>query len=134
MDVLAVHQACKFAKEWTTSGKGPLVLELVTYRYGGHSMSDPGTTYRTREEIQRMRSTQDAINGIKTYLSEWGVADEKTLKNIDKSAKAEVDQAVTEAKASPQPDVDEFWRDVYYKGTEPAFLRGRTMDEVRNFN
>lgn len=80
MDVLSVQQACKFAKEWTTSGKGPLVLELVTYRYGGHSMSDPGTTYRTREEIQQMRSSQDPINGIKHYLTEWGISDDKTLK------------------------------------------------------
>ncbi|KAG7571361.1 hypothetical protein FFLO_00713 [Filobasidium floriforme] len=133
MDVLSVHQACKFAKEWTTSGKGPLVLEFVTYRYGGHSMSDPGTTYRTREEIQRMRSTQDAINGIKTYLSEWGVLDDKELKNIDKKAKAEVEQAVTEAKESKPPGLDKFWEDVYYKGTEPAFLRGRTQDEMKYF-
>lgn len=129
MDVLSVHQACKFAKEWTTSGKGPLVLEFVTYRYGGHSMSDPGTTYRTREEIQRMRSTQDAINGIKTYLSEWGVLDDKELKNIDKKAKAEVEQAVTEAKESKPPGLDKFWEDVYYKGTEPAFLRGRSVEK-----
>lgn len=133
MDVLSVHQACKFAKEWTTSGKGPLVLEFVTYRYGGHSMSDPGTTYRTREEIQRMRSERDAITGLKTYLTQWGVSDDATLKGIDKSAKAEVDQAVEEAKQAPEPGLEEFWTDVYYKGTEPPFLRGRTMDEMKFF-
>jgi len=80
MDIIASHQAVKFAREWTTSGKGPLLLEFVTYRYGGHSMSDPGTTYRTREEIQRMRSTQDPIKGLQKYLEEWGVASEEDLK------------------------------------------------------
>ncbi|KAJ9112110.1 hypothetical protein QFC20_002290 [Naganishia adeliensis] len=130
MDVLAVHKACQWAKEWTTSGKGPLLIEFVTYRYGGHSMSDPGTTYRTREEIQQMRSTRDAITGIKTYLSEWGIADDAKLKAIDKAAKAEVDEAVAQAKKDAFPDLKAFWTDIYYDGTEPPFTRGRVKDEM----
>ncbi|NXD32448.1 ODPA dehydrogenase, partial [Spelaeornis formosus] len=103
MDVLSVMQAVKYAKEWTTSGKGPLLLEMVTYRYGGHSMSDPGTTYRTREEIQHMRSSNDPITGLKNLLLEWGVVEEAELKKIDKEARAVVEKAVEEAKASPEP-------------------------------
>ncbi|RKP13372.1 Dehydrogenase, E1 component, partial [Piptocephalis cylindrospora] len=68
MDVLAVRSAVAFAREWTTSKKGPILLEMETYRYGGHSMSDPGTTYRTREEIQHMRSTRDAITGLRQRI------------------------------------------------------------------
>lgn len=105
MDVLSVHNACKYAKEWTTAGKGPLLLEFITYRYGGHSMSDPGTTYRSREEIQHMRSTNDPIAGLRNRLLESGVVEESELKRIDKAAKAEVDAAVEEAKKSPEPDI-----------------------------
>lgn len=76
-------------------------------------MSDPGTTYRTREEIQQMRSTRDAITGIKTYLSEWGIADDAKLKAIDKAAKAEVDEAVAQAKKDAFPDLKAFWTDIY---------------------
>ena len=61
-------------------------------------MSDPGTTYRTRDEVQKMRSTQDPIRGLQRYIEEWGVASEEELKAIDKNAKATVDQAVEEAK------------------------------------
>ena len=70
MDVLATYQASKFAKDWASQGNGPLVLEYETYRYGGHSMSDPGTTYRTREEVQHMRSRNDPIAGLKAVLLE----------------------------------------------------------------
>ncbi|KAF8753479.1 Acetyltransferase component of pyruvate dehydrogenase complex [Rhizoctonia solani] len=93
------------------------------------SMSDPGTTYRTREEIQRMRSTQDPIKGLQKYLEDWGVASEEELKTIDKEAKAEVDKAVEEAKASPEPDPKDLWTDIYYKGTEPPYMRGREREE-----
>lgn len=113
MDVLAVMQAVKYAKDWTTSGKGPLLLEMVTYRYGGHSMSDPGTTYRTREEIQHMRSSNDPITGLKNHLLEWNVIPEADLKKIDKDARAEVEKAVEEAKQSPEPSQDkDMWTDI----------------------
>jgi len=133
MDIIASHQAAKFARDWVTSDKGPILLEFVTYRYGGHSMSDPGTTYRTREEIQRMRSTQDPIRGLQKYLEEWGVATEEDLKAFDKAAKQEVDKAVEEAKASPEPDVKDLWTDIYYKGTEPPFMRGREREEIHRY-
>jgi len=130
MDIIASAQAVKHAREWVLSGKGPLLLEFVTYRYGGHSMSDPGTTYRTREEVQRMRSTQDPIRGLQRYIEDWGIATEADLKALDKAAKEEVDKAVEEAKASPEPRAEDLWTDIYYQGTEPPFMRGRERDEV----
>jgi pyruvate dehydrogenase E1 component alpha subunit len=97
-------------------------------------MSDPGTTYRTREEVAKMRSSKDCINGLKKYIMDWGVASEADLKAIDKAAKAEVDEAVEEAKKSPEPDIKEtLWRDIYYKGTEPPSMRGREREEVHYY-
>jgi len=131
MDVLAVKAAVEYGKEWTRSGKGPLVIEYVTYRYGGHSMSDPGTTYRTREEIQRMRSTNDPIAGLKTKLLDWGITTEDELKQIDKDARAMVDGEVAEAEAMAVPDANPkvLYEDVYVRGSEPNFLRGRIPEE-----
>lgn len=83
-------------------------------------MSDPGTTYRTREEVQKMRSSQDPINGLKRYLTEWGITDEAHLKQLDKDAKAEVDQAVKESKESPEPDLKDFWTDIYVRSPSPS--------------
>ena len=121
MDVLAVAHASKFAREYTISGHGPLVMEFVTYRYGtllavvgltlgGHSMSDPGTTYRTREEIQNMRSSNDAIQGMKSKLLEWGVVSENELKEIDKNARKKVDDEVAAAEKSPERIVHSYSR------------------------
>jgi len=133
MDVLAVVQAVKHTKDWVVNGNGPILLEFVTYRYGGHSMSDPGTTYRTRDEIQRMRSTQDPIRGLQRYIEEWGLASEEQLKQFDKDAKAEVDAAVEEAKASPFPEESELWTQIYLEGSEPPFIRGREREEIHYF-
>ncbi|KAH6913633.1 pyruvate dehydrogenase e1 component alpha subunit [Coprinopsis sp. MPI-PUGE-AT-0042] len=134
MDIIAAKQAVQYARNWAVDqGNGPLILEFVTYRYGGHSMSDPGTTYRTREEVQRMRSTQDPIRGLQKYLEEWGVASEQELKAIDKEAKTVVDAAVEKAKSSPEPAVKDLWSDIYYKGTEPEMMRGREREEFHRY-
>ncbi|KAG6815976.1 hypothetical protein H0H87_009703 [Tephrocybe sp. NHM501043] len=134
MDIIASLQAVKYARKWAVEEqKGPLLLEFVTYRYGGHSMSDPGTTYRTREEVQRMRSTKDPIRGLQSYIEEWGLATEQELKQLDKDAKAEVDAAVQEAKASPEPEAKDLWTDIYYKGSEPPVMRGREREEFHRY-
>jgi pyruvate dehydrogenase E1 component alpha subunit len=110
-------------------------------------MSDPGTSYRTRDEVQEMRAKRDTILGLKKNILEWGVTDEASLKvslqsrvasraysqAIDKAAREEVDTAVEEAKQSPFPDLKEFWTDIYYKGTEPPFMRGRDKEEVHYY-
>ncbi|KAL8745880.1 MAG: hypothetical protein Q9190_002026 [Brigantiaea leucoxantha] len=131
MDILAVKAAVEHGKRHTVAGQGPLVLEYVTYRYGGHSMSDPGTTYRTREEIQRMRSTNDPIAGLKQKLLDWNVTSEEELKGIDKDARGYVDGEVAEAEkmAAPEPTWKNLYEDIYVRGSEPQFLRGRTPDE-----
>lgn len=131
MDVLAVKSAVEYGKQWCLDGKGPLVYEFVTYRYGGHSMSDPGTTYRTREEVQRMRSTNDPIAGLKQKLMDWGVTTEEELKGIDKDARTHVDEEVAKAEAMAVPDATPkvLFEDIYVKGSEPAFVRGRIPEE-----
>ncbi|SHO75778.1 E1 alpha subunit of the pyruvate dehydrogenase (PDH) complex [Malassezia sympodialis ATCC 42132] len=132
MDVLAVKRGTEFAREYTTSGNGPLLMELVTYRYGGHSLSDPGTTYRTREEIQKMRSSSDPIQGLKTQILDWGVIEEDELKKVDKAAKEEVDKAFEEAKASKEPSVEELCTNIYVDGTGPTWVRGREREEIHH--
>lgn len=136
MDVLAVKAAVKYGKEWTAADKGPLVLEYVTYRYGGHSMSDPGTTYRTREEIQRMRSTNDPIAGLKQKILDWEVTSEDELKKIDKEARAHVNEevAAAEAMAPPEPNNSILFEDIYVRGSEPAYIRGRVPEENYHFS
>lgn len=82
MDVLAVRESAHFAINHCINGKGPIILETMTYRYSGHSMSDPGTSYRTREEVQDVRQTRDPITSFKEKIVTAGLATTDELKVI----------------------------------------------------
>ncbi len=110
MDVVAVWEAAEAAVAHCRAGNGPYLLEMLTYRYRGHSMSDPGK-YRTREEIQKMRSEHDCIEHARQQLVEQGV-DEEALKKIDTDIKARVAEAAEFAQSSPEPDPSELWTDI----------------------
>ena len=111
MDVLAVRDATKKAAAHARSGKGPMILEMMTYRYRGHSMSDPAK-YRTREEVSEMREEHDPIDMVKSRLLKEKWADLDALKAIDKEIKGIVGEAVEFAKTSPEPDPSELYTDV----------------------
>ena len=110
MDVLAVRAAGEVAVAQCRAGHGPYLLEVQTYRYRGHSMSDPAK-YRTREEVQKMRSERDCIEQARHRLAEAGIA-ESALKQIDDEVKKIVQEAADFAQASPEPDESELWTDV----------------------
>lgn len=112
MDVLAVRDASRKAVDHCRSGKGPYILEIKTYRYRGHSMSDPAK-YRTREEVQKMRDERDPIEAVRSLLLTGGHATEDDLKAIDKDIKAVVNAAADFAKESPEPALEELWTDIY---------------------
>ncbi|WP_164156301.1 pyruvate dehydrogenase (acetyl-transferring) E1 component subunit alpha [Sandarakinorhabdus rubra] len=111
MDVLAVRGAAKQAIEWVRGGKGPLLLEMKTYRYRGHSMSDPAK-YRSREEVQAMREKSDPIEGLKHEIIEAGHADEAALKAIDREVREVVAEAADFALEAPEPALAELTTDV----------------------
>jgi len=111
MDVLAVKEAGARAVQHCRAGKGPFILEMQTYRYRGHSMSDPAK-YRPKDEVQKMRSQHDPIEHVKTLLIEGGHAGEDELKAMDKEVKAIVSDAAEFAQTSPEPDPSELWTDI----------------------
>jgi pyruvate dehydrogenase E1 component alpha subunit len=112
MDVFAVKAAGEKAVAHCRAGKGPYILEMNTYRYRGHSMSDPAK-YRTREEVQKMREERDPIDQVRDLLMRGDMATEDDLKEIDKSIKAIVNGAAQFAQDSPEPAEAELWTNVY---------------------
>ncbi|TVQ58730.1 MAG: pyruvate dehydrogenase (acetyl-transferring) E1 component subunit alpha [Rhodobacteraceae bacterium] len=111
MDYVAVKEAGLKALAHCREGHGPYILEMNTYRYRGHSMSDPAK-YRTREEVSKMREEKDPIEHVRKMLLEMGAA-EDDLKAVDKAVRERVNDAAAFAQESPEPDVAELWTDVY---------------------
>ncbi len=112
MDVRAVRAAGEKAVAWAREGNGPIILEMLTYRYRGHSMSDPAK-YRSREEVQKVRQEHDPIELVRRRLIEAGHATEADLKAIDTEIRGIVGEAAEFAQAAPEPDPSELTTDVY---------------------
>ncbi|MTH96828.1 pyruvate dehydrogenase (acetyl-transferring) E1 component subunit alpha [Roseibium sp. RKSG952] len=111
MDVRAVMAASEKALDWCRSGKGPYILEMITYRYRGHSMSDPAK-YRSKDEVQKMRTEHDPIEQVRKRLLENGWATEDELKALDKEVRAVVAEAAEFAQTDPEPDASELYTDI----------------------
>ena len=112
MDVVAVRDAGVKAAAHCRAGKGPYILEIKTYRYRGHSMSDPAK-YRTREEVQKMRAQRDPIESIRSLLVSEKLSTDEEIKIIDKEIKEIVNSCAEYAKESPQVPAEELWTDIY---------------------
>ena len=111
MDVTEVRAAAEEASEWCRSGKGPFILEMKTYRYRGHSMSDPAK-YRSKEEVSKVRQETDPIDTLRERILGSSIADEARLKEIDREVKVLVTAAAEYAQQSPEPDVSELFTDI----------------------
>src|ERR1700730_2331182 len=111
MDVRAVKAAGEKAGEWCRAGKGPYILEMLTYRYRGHSMSDPAK-YRTREEVQKMRTEHDPLEQVRVRILENKLASEDDLKKVDAAVREIVNEAAEFATNDPEPDPAELWTNV----------------------
>jgi pyruvate dehydrogenase E1 component alpha subunit len=113
MDVRSVYAAAQRALEFARSGQGPYILEMQTYRYRGHSMSDPAK-YRSKDEVTRMREEHDPIEMVRRRLGEVHKMGEDELKGIDGKVREIVNDAAEFATHDPEPDVSELWTDVLH--------------------
>nr|XP_055152167.1 pyruvate dehydrogenase E1 component subunit alpha, testis-specific form, mitochondrial isoform X2 [Symphalangus syndactylus] len=113
MDVLCVREATKFAADYCRSGKGPILMELQAYRFHGHSMSDPGVSYRTREEIQEVRSKRDPIMILQDRIVSSKLATVEELKEIGTEVRKEIDDAAQFATTDIEPHLEELGHHIY---------------------
>jgi len=113
MDVFAIREAFKLCKEHCLAGKGPIMLEADTYRYHGHSMSDPGSSYRTRNEIQGVRQERDPIERVRKIILQEELATKEELKDLDKQIRREVEDEIGKAREAEQPGDEELFANIY---------------------
>ncbi|XP_047998508.1 pyruvate dehydrogenase E1 component subunit alpha, mitochondrial-like isoform X2 [Leguminivora glycinivorella] len=125
MDIITTREISRIAADYSRSGNGPIVVQFQCYRYYGHSMSDPGTSYRTREEVQHVRQTRDPLNLFKAVLIEAKLASEDEIEAINKKAKKVCAEAKDAAAAAPSPDPADLYTHVYVKYLEQP--RRRTV-------
>jgi pyruvate dehydrogenase E1 component alpha subunit len=112
MDIRAVKTAGDKAVKWCRQGNGPIILEMLTYRYRGHSMSDPAK-YRPKEEVDKVRTEHDPIEQVRSRLLKRGFTTEDSLKKIDAEVRAVINEAAEFATNDAEPDPAELWTDVY---------------------
>jgi pyruvate dehydrogenase E1 component alpha subunit len=112
MDVLQVYQAAQEAMEYVRGGNGPILLEMKTYRYRGHSMSDPAK-YRSKEEVEDYKENKDPIENLKKVVLKHNIFSEDYLSAIDKEIRSQVNEIAEFAKTSPEPAESELWTDIY---------------------
>ncbi|XP_014678816.1 PREDICTED: pyruvate dehydrogenase E1 component subunit alpha, testis-specific form, mitochondrial-like [Priapulus caudatus] len=122
MDVLAVREAMRFCADYVRAGNGPLVMETATYRYHGHSMSDPGTSYRTRDEIAEVRATRDPIGLFKDRIITSNLATAAEIKKLEQEVRKEVDTATQKAKTDAELPLEELYTHVY-RGDDDMLVR-----------
>lgn len=139
MDVVAVKLATDFAIDYVLNN-GPIVMDVFTYRFSGHSMSDPGTSYRTRDEVQEVRQTRDPIASFKEKIISAGLVTADDIKKIDGEIKKEVDEATKMAKADSEIGLPELTTDVYannldgdIRGSHPnSWLKHSSLNKAKN--
>jgi pyruvate dehydrogenase E1 component alpha subunit len=112
MDLFAVIEEGKKAIDYVRAGNGPMILEMDTYRYRGHSMSDPAT-YRSKEEVAGKKENKDPIDNLRKFILEGDIASEAEITAIDKKVKEEVNEIAEFSKNSPEPDESELMTDIY---------------------
>lgn len=134
MDIFAVKEATRWAKEYCLAGNGPIILEMDSYRYMGHSMSDPDSAYRTKDDVRKVRDERDCVVHLRKLIIENELMTEADIKAMEKEIKKEIEQDLAAARADAETDMKELWTDIYAPGTSyPGGLRtpqGTVFQEI----